>query len=340
MSTPERHDLVVIGAGPAGLNAALTAQSERIKTMVVDGGVRVGGQAATSSKIENYAGFPDGISGHDLTALMVKQALKFNTTFMGPSRVTDVLPVEEGMLVCTDEGEKYLGQVALLTTGVEYKSLKARNMSAYTGLGVNYGPAPIAADYSDKKVIVIGGANSAGQAAVNFSAFQACEVDLIIRAASIEEKMSGYLIDQIAERENINVQTSTEVIGVDGNGTLNKATLYNNGTKEARDVDVDEIFVFIGSIPKTLWLPDAVLRDEKGFVMSGVDLPAEQREEFMKQTGGRPPFGHETSMPGLFVAGDVRSGIPKRVNIATGDGANAVVEIHSYRQLLLESSQK
>jgi thioredoxin reductase (NADPH) len=332
MPNPEKHDLIVIGAGPAGLTAALKGESEGIDTLVLDSGFQVGGQAAESSCIENYAGFPK-ISGPDLMARIVDHALKYNAEFKGPTRVTGITETDEGINVLTDEGNEYLADMALLCTGVEFKSLNARNMAAYVGSrGVHYGPAPSFADYSGKKVFVIGGANSAGQAAVKFAEFDACEVSLLVRGDDIEKNMSTYLINQISERDNIEILTQTEVLGVDGNGHLSTAEIKTVG-EEPREVPVDEIFVFIGSIPKTLWLPSGVLRDKKGFIVAGSDLPENIRQEFIVKSEGRPPYGHETSMPGLFVACDVRCGTPKGVSVASGDGAGAVAELHNYRHL-------
>lgn len=326
---PEMYDLLVIGAGPAGLSAAITAESEGINTLVIDSSERLGGQASQSSCIENYPGFPGGVSGADLMNNMVDQALAFSTEFRGPTRVTDLDPTETGIMAKTDGGEEYFGRAALLSTGVEFIHLSARNIAAYNGRGVHYGPPPTNADYSGKNIVVIGGANSAGQAAVALSSFEACNVHLLIRGDSIEDKMSNYLIEKVAEHKNIEVHTKTELVGVDGNGRLSTATIKDEVNE--RDMDVDEIFVFVGSKPKTLWLPAGVHKDEKNFVMSAEHFDNSQRDAFAEATNGRLPYSHETSMPNLFVAGDVRCGTPKRVALAVGDGASVIPQIHNLR---------
>jgi len=177
----------------------------------------------------------------------------------------------------------------------------------------------------------VGGANSAGQAAVYLSDFEACTVHMLIRGSNIEDKMSGYLVDKVVTRDNIQVHTNTELVGVDGDGRLEKVTIKNDeGVTEMR---ADEVFVLIGSVPKTHWLPDEVARDKDGFVMAGSDLSTDVRAKFAEQTNGRQPLAHETSMPGLFVAGDVRCGTYKRVALAAGDGAGVIPELHRLRDM-------
>lgn len=331
MVTPERHDLIVIGAGPAGLSAALTAESERIGTLVLDMSSRLGGQAGTSSFIENYPGFPIGISGDELMSRILDQALRFDTQFMAPVRVTDVEPVDEGILVHSDDRDQYVGTFALLSTGVDFRLLRARNLSAYLGRGATYGSPVRTADYSNNEVIVVGGANSAGQAAVHLAEFSACKVNMLVRAGSLEDKMSGYLVDKVKSHRNIHIHTNTELVGVDGNGHLERVTVQSGD--HHRFLKADQVFVMIGSSPKTNWLPDGVAKDAQGFVMAGIDLPPEVRAEFVDKTNGREPFSHETSIPGLFVAGDVRCGTNKRVALAVGDGAAVVPELHRFREL-------
>ena len=333
MSSPEVHDLVIVGAGPAGLSAAITAESERIDSLLLDSSSRLGGQAGTSSFIENYAGFPEGISGDELMARMVDQALKFDTEFIAPARVEDINWSDEGILVRTDDAETFLGRAALLSTGVEYRRLKARNLAAYLGRGATYGTPHRRDVYRDSKIFIIGGANSAGQAAVYLSDFEACEVHLLIRGPNIEDKMSGYLVDKVLSKDGIHVHTNTELVGVDGNGRLEKVTVKHDDNTE--NMEADEVFVLIGSVPKTNWLPDTVTRDEQGFVMAGGDIPPEVRAVFAEKSGGRQPFSHETSMPGLFVAGDVRCGTNKRVALAAGDGAAVIPELHRYKDLAI-----
>lgn len=334
MTSPEKHDLIVVGAGPAGLSAAITAESERIDTLVLDCSERLGGQAGTSSLIQNYPGFPQGISGADLAARMVDQALTFTTEFIAPVTVQEIEAVEGGVSVTTGERSTYLGQAVLLSTGVDYRYLRARNLAAYLGRGAKYGSPDTSLQYPDKDIFVVGGANSAGQAAVHLSEFDGSRVHILVRGKSIEDKMSGYLVDKIMDRSNIEVHTETELVGVDGNGHLEKVTLQTNeGNSE---MPADEVFVLIGSVPKTAWLPPSVALDDQGFVMAGSDIPKDIQDQFEDTSGGRQPLPHETSIPGLFVAGDVRCGTHKRVALACGDGAGVVPELHRLRQLQYE----
>lgn len=326
-----RHDLIVIGAGPAGLSAAISAESERVNTLVLDAGEKPGGQAGTSSYIENYAGFPDGVSGEELMGRFIDQALRFTTEFEGPTRANRIIPQgAEGFEVQTEEGASYLGGAVLIACGVEYRILRARNLSAYLGRGANYGSPDLDVSYENKRVIVVGGANSAGQAACYLASFEGCEVKMFIRGDSIEKGMSGYLIDKIAALENVEVQVQTELQGVDGSGRVETA-FYTCAEEEGEQTcSVDEVFVMIGSEPRTLWLPE-LQKDDRGFIVAGSDLGEEARGEFIETTGGRAPLAHETSMPGVFTAGDIRCGTHKRVALAAGDGAAVVPDIHRFR---------
>lgn len=329
MPNPEVHDLIVIGAGPAGLSAALTAASERLDTLLVDGNDRYGGQAGTSTLIENYAGFPDGITGKDLTERMVTQALKFNVEFQAPLQIEDLAITDEGILV-QDDAESFLGKAVLVSCGVQYRRHNARNLSAYLDRGVRYGSPNIAAEYHGRKVFVVGGANSAGQAAMHLSTFDECEVHLLVRGDNIDDKMSAYLSDRIRDCEKVEVHTNTELIAVNGDAELKEVTVKTSGNEQT--MDADRIFLLIGAQPRTKWLPQEVARDEHGFILSGGELPTPDRNQF-EQHCGRQPFAHETSVSGLFVAGDVRSGTEKRVAFAVGDGAGTVAQVHRYLRL-------
>ena len=322
----ECHDLVVVGAGPAGLSAAINAESERIDTLVLESNNRLGGQAVTSTRIENYPGFPEGVTGEELMGRMIDQALKFTTEFMAPLRAERLERTGDGILVHSDEGETFLGRSVLISCGVEYRRLRARNFAAYLGRGAMYGSPNISVPYENKRIVVVGGANSAGQAALHLS--RACEVHLLVRGKGVEDKMSAYLADRIVDNNNVHVHTETEVTAVDGDGRLKKVTVKHGDTLQ--DMDADELFVLIGAEPKTHWLPEGITRDKAGFVVAGSDLPAEAREQFADQSSGRQPFAHETSMPGLFVAGDGRSSTIKRVASAVGDGAGVIPELHRY----------
>lgn len=326
MSTPETHDLIVVGAGPAGLAAAIGAESERLNTLVLEGKSRLGGQAGTSSLIENYPGFPGGISGPDLMGRMIDQALGFSTEFLGPGRVTGIERTDQGIEV-SGEVDSFIGNTVLLSCGVEYRRLRAKNLPAYLGRGVTYGSPHMANKYEGKKLFVVGGANSAGQAAVHLSQFTDCDIRMLVRGKSIEDKMSGYLIDKISDIANIEVLTETEVVAVGGNGCLGEITVKKEDTEEK--LPADEMFVMIGAEPRTKWLPDDIERDSLGFIVTGTDIAQETRMHFKDQCA-RPPLSHETSMHGVFAAGDVRHGTVKRVGYAVGDGSGVVSELHQY----------
>ncbi len=333
-SSEKEYDLIIIGGGPAGLSAAITGETERLDTLVIDDRPEIGGQAGTTSLIENYAGFPRGISGPQLMANIVDQALRFHTDFMGPSRACGIERTDQGIIVVTaDDGEKFYGRHVLLSTGVETRQLKARNMAAYRGRGVTYGPPHPNADCRDKTIYIIGGGNSAGQAAFKLAEFETCNVHMVIRGEGIEKDMSGYMVDKIDSKPNINILNHTELEGVDGDddGHLDRVTLLNNSNQTTSQERADGVFVFIGAVPMTEWLSKTLLRDEPGFVLAGSDLPEDARKKFIEETKGRKPYGHETSMPGVFVAGDVRSGTKKRIALAVGDGAGVVPELHNLR---------
>lgn len=328
MSDIERFDLIAIGGGPAGLAAAINAESERLTTLVIDSGHQLGGQAGTSTLIENYPGFPGGVSGEELTDRIVEQALRFNTTFIGPTRATELRPREDGVEVCLDDAERQFGQFVLIAAGVEYRRLNAPNLAAYLGRGVIYGSPARSQDYSRSHVFVVGGANSAGQAAAHLASFEGCDVHLLVRGDNVEKGMSGYLVDKLATHTNLTVHTQTELACVDGNGKLGEVTLRTG--EETTRLPADFVFVLIGSIPKTDWLSGVVERDAQGFIITGSGMNTKMRTAFEKRAG-RPPLPNETSQPGVFAAGDVRADTVKRVAYAIGDGSAVVPQIHRAR---------
>jgi thioredoxin reductase (NADPH) len=327
MSNPEINDLVIVGSGPAGLSAAVSAASEGLRTLVIDGNYQLGGQAATTSKIENYAGFPNGITGKDLMFAMVDQAIKFGAEIQAPLQAEGIEVTDQAMEVRDDGVETILGHAVLISCGVQYRRHPGRNMSGYLRRGVSYGAPDTSSKYSGKKLFVVGGANSAGQAAMHLSQFGDCKITLLVRGDTIEGKMSAYLAERIKAAKNIEVHTQTEVVEAHGSGGLEAITVKRPG--ETERLEADRVFLLIGAVPKTKWLPEKITRDKHGFIQAGSDIPRETREQFVDENG-RPPYAHETCMPGLFVAGDVRSNSVNRVAGAAGDGAGVVSELHQY----------
>jgi thioredoxin reductase (NADPH) len=328
----ELYDLVVIGAGPAGLGAAVYGASEGLRTILVER-VAAGGQAGQSSRIENYLGFPDGVSGAQLTDRARRQAVKFGAELITARKVVGLTANGPVRTVQFSDGTSLDAHAVILATGVSYRQLTAPGLDDFTGRGVFYGSAMTEAPACvGEDVYIVGGANSAGQAAVFFSR-SARTVTLVVRSASLESSMSYYLVQQIAGIENIVVRTRTEVIGAEGDERLDRITLCEGGGPDRggreESVDTHHVFVFIGAAPRTEWLDGVVHRDEHGFVVAGPDLlvdggpppgwPAE-----------RPPYHLETSLPGVFVAGDARADSAKRVASAVGEGAMAVMLVHRY----------
>jgi thioredoxin reductase (NADPH) len=321
----EFYDLVVIGAGPAGLAAAVYGTSEGLHTLVIEPDAP-GGQAGSSSRIENYLGFPSGLSGADLARRAYVQASRFKAEFLTQT-VTGIRSEAQYRLVQTADGRQVSCRVCLIATGVNYRRLDAPGVDRLTGAGVYYGAALVEArSCSDEHVYIIGGANSAGQAAMHFSKY-ARQVTMLVRADSLEKSMSKYLIDQIAQTSNIKVEVRAQVIEAMGQSRLECLRLRNSHGEEVRPASA--LFIFIGAAPVTDWLPGEVMRDPNGFVLSGADLKVEDKwPRIWKED--REPFLLESSMPGVFVAGDVRHGSVKRVASAVGEGSIAVQFMHQY----------
>jgi thioredoxin reductase (NADPH) len=328
---PERdfYDLIVIGGGPAGLGAAVYGASEGLRTVLIEK-FATGGQAGQSSRIENYLGFPDGVSGGQLTDRARRQAVKFGAELLTTCEVTGLEVNGPARTIRLSDGSAIDAKAVILATGVSYRQLRAPGCAEMTGAGVFYGAALTEAEgCKDQDVYVVGGANSAGQAAVYLARF-ARSVTMLVRAPSLEQSMSYYLIQQIAGIENINVRVCTEVAEVRGDGHLESLTLRDvtKGTTEI--VDAGQLFIFIGAAPRTAWLDGVIARDSHGFVLAGPD--------FSPQESGwgldRPPYHLETSVPGVFAAGDVRAESAKRVASAVGEGAMAVMFVHRYLETL------
>ncbi|MFF3818179.1 FAD-dependent oxidoreductase [Streptomyces bluensis] len=322
------YDLVVIGGGPAGLGAAVYGASEGLRTVLVERSA-TGGQAGQSSRIENYLGFPDGVSGAQLTGRARRQAAKFGAEILTAREVTGLEVGGASRTVRFSDGSAIAAHSVILATGVSYRQLDAPGCRDLTGCGVFYGSALTeAAACQGHDVYIVGGANSAGQAAM-YLARQAKSVTLLVRAESLEASMSHYLIQQIDGMRTITVRTGTVVECAHGTDHLEQLTLRELASGRTELVDAQWLFVFIGAAPLTDWLEGTLLRDERGFVLAGPDL---------SDDGGpppgweldRPPYHLETNVPGVFVAGDARAESAKRVASAVGEGAMAVMLVHRY----------
>jgi thioredoxin reductase (NADPH) len=309
-------DLVVVGAGPAGLGAAVYAASEGLRTTVLDAG-GVGGQAGSSSLIRNYLGFPRGLGGGELAQRAYQQAWLFGTRSQVGQRAVGLAPGARGFVVRTgDEGTEVSARAVVLALGVEYRLLDAPGAVELEGAGVYYGaPMSEAQAFVGEDVYVVGGGNSAGQAALHLARY-ARRVTILVRSASLAASMSQYLIDTIGSTPNVAVRYATEVAGAHGQGRLERLELLDTQSRQIETVDAVALIVLIGAVPHTAWLPDEIVRDGWGYIVTGADAGA-----------GRPL---ETSLPGVFAAGDVRAGSVKRVAAAVGDGALAVTGVHAY----------
>ncbi len=330
----EFYDLVIIGAGPAGLAAAVYGASEGLKTLLIERDAP-GGQAGTSSRIENYLGFPSGISGRDLTQNAVTQARRFGVEIVAPQEVHSMRLEDRYKFVTVGEGagaKEIACYAILVATGVSWRKLDAPGVEDLTGAGVYYGAAMTEAlSCKDDDVFLVGGANSAGQAAIYLARYARC-VTILVRGDGLEKSMSQYLIDEIARTENIRVWTQAEVSEVNGeDGHLASITVKKADEAEPMVLPARALFIFIGATPRTECLKDVVARDGKGFILAGPDLPhpvnARRPTEWNLD---RDPFLLETSVPGIFVAGDVRANSVKRVASGVGEGSIAVQFIHQY----------
>jgi thioredoxin reductase (NADPH) len=309
----EVFDLMVVGAGPAGLAAAVYGASEGLQTLAVDS-VALGGQAGTSSRIENYLGFPAGVSGNELTARAALQAEKFDARITVPCEAVSLRSEDGHHVVTLGSGDEVVARALIIATGARYRRLAAERLDDFEGVGVYYAASPMEARLCQgEPVAIVGGGNSAGQAAMYLS--DSCNtVRLMVRRRGLEETMSRYLIDQIERRANIVLETCTEVRALEGDDRLEALSVQDTHTAERRTVEARALFVFIGADPHTDWLDGEIEHDDKGFLLTGVD--------------GRLPL--ETSRTGVFAVGDVRSGSIKRVASAVGEGSMAVRLVHDH----------
>ena len=321
----EFYDMVVVGAGPAGLAAAVYGASEGLRTLVIEP-MAPGGQAGSSSRIENYLGFPSGVTGADLGRRAHTQATRFGAEFV-TQRAIGLRIDGQYRFVQLADGREVSAHVVLLAPGVQYRKLQIPGADRLTGRGIYYGAALVeAVACKDEDVYVVGGANSAGQASLHFAKF-ACKVTMLVRGEGLSATMSKYLIDEIERTSNIVVEPYTQVLEAIGAERLEALKL--KGPQGEFQVPGTSLFVFIGAAPGTEWLPASILRDDKGFLLAGPDLrndgklPDDWREQ-------REPYLLESSVPGVFVAGDVRHGSVKRVASAVGEGSIAVQFVHQY----------
>jgi thioredoxin reductase (NADPH) len=317
------YDLVIVGAGPAGLAAAVYGSSEGLETLLVDAYVP-GGQAGTSSRIENYLGFPAGVTGAELARRAVAQAKRFGAEVIAPVSAVGLRRAGRARIVSLSDGREISAGTVVLATGLAYQRLAAAEK--FEGAGVYYGATISETSTCDgEHVWIVGGANSAGQAAVHF-ARHASHVTLLVRGDSLARGMSHYLVDELAGTRNVDVRLRTVITGMDGHERLQRITLTNVDTGETSTEPAEHVFTFIGAQPGTEWLSGVVERDDRGFVTTGTDLAL---------NGGwdlpRSPLPMETNVPGVFAAGDVRSGSVKRIASGVGEGAMAIAMVHRYR---------
>lgn len=327
----ELYDLVIVGAGPAGLAAAVYGASEGLRTLLFERQAP-GGQAGTSSRIENYLGFPSGVSGSELTRRALTQAQRLGAEFLAPLEVSE-LSIESGYKrVRLADGRDVVAPAMVVATGMTYREHEAAGICDFTGAGVYYGAATTEAQaVRGARVLVVGGGNSAGQSALHLARF-AKEVHLVVRRRGLRETMSHYLIDQIAAAPNVHLRPCTALTGVAGDGHLERVVLQSLESGACVEEPMDAVFIFIGTRPHSDWLPATVLRDSRGFVLTGRDAAADPDfgRTWKEQ---REPLLLETSIPGVFAAGDVRFGAMNRVAAAVGEGSMVVRLVHEYLAL-------
>jgi thioredoxin reductase (NADPH) len=323
----DSYDVVVVGAGPAGMAAGVYGSSEGLRVLIVER-CAAGGQAGTSSRIENYLGFPEGISGEDLTGRGFKQATQFGAEVALTRSVEKLTPSSEGYVCELDGGQSVSARAVVLATGVDWRRLEAKGEDRLLGRGIFYGAArQEAANVIGKKVFIVGGGNSAGQAAIFLSSY-AAEVKILVRGEGLKLSMSQYLIDQIAAKTNIEVLPHAQVISAEGENCLERIEVRLQAPHEAEKIlgyEADALFVMIGADASTSWLPGVLERDPRGYICTGRDLTTWKLD--------RHPFPLETSLPGVFSAGDVRHNSIKRVSSGVGEGSMAIAFIHQYLAL-------
>jgi thioredoxin reductase (NADPH) len=326
------YDLLIIGGGPSGLAAAVYGASEGLKTVLIEREAP-GGQAGTSSFIENYLGFPHGLKGSELARRAVDQARKFEVEILTPQEVAEVRVEDPYRIIRLTDSTELSCHALIVATGVSYRKLDAPGVDRLTGAGVYYGASLTEAfSYKDEDVYIVGGANSAGQAAMFFSDY-ARRVVVVYRGDSLRKSMSEYLVKQVEGRENIEVRLNSSVVEAEGEDHLERIAIKNSTSGQKEIVPTQSLFILIGAAPHTDWLDGVVERDERGFILSGPDLSKHgERPKGWKLD--RDPYLLETSVPGIFVAGDVRHGSIKRCASAVGEGSIAVQFVHQYLKVV------
>ncbi len=327
-ATQPFYDLIIVGGGPAGLGAAVYGASEGLRTIMIDKEA-TGGQAGTSSRIENYLGFPKGLSGAELAQRATVQARRLGAEILTAQEVIKVRVEDPYRYVILSDGTELGCRALVVATGVTVRKLGVPGAEALTGAGVYYGAALTeAANYRDQHIFVVGGANSAGQGAMFFSRY-ASKVTMLVRGSALEKGMSQYLVDQIYGTENIEVLTHTEVVEVKGKDRLEAITIANRETGETQTLPAAALFLFIGAVPHSDLVAGVVERNKAGFILTGPDLIQDGRHPRNWKLN-RDPYLLETSLPGIFAAGDIRQGAVRRVASAVGQGAIAVSLVHQY----------
>ncbi len=320
------YDIIIVGGGPAGLASAVYGASEGLRTVMVESEAP-GGQAGTSSRIENYLGFPSGVSGGDLARRATTQATRLGAEILTATSVTQVTTEDNVKVVTLDTGVELRSHAVIISSGMSLRKLSVPGYERYEGAGVFYGAVlSEAATYRDRPVFVIGGANSAGQAAMLFSKY-ASQVTMVVRGDSLVLKMSQYLIEQIDATPNIDVLTNNQVVEVLGDDRVEKIRLKNTKTEEEIDHEAAAIFIFVGAVPHSDFVADLVAQNDRGFIYTGPDIALAEDVTWPLE---RDPFALETNVPGVFAAGDIRHGAIRRVASAVGTGAVAVSLIHQY----------
>jgi thioredoxin reductase (NADPH) len=323
----EHYDVVIVGAGPAGLTAAVYAASEGLRTVVLER-VAPGGQAGTSARIENYPGFPHGVSGTELADGAHRQALRFGAEILVGVEIMRAEPGPDGSFeLLLSSGGHLRARSGVIATGVVYRRLDAPGVEELIGCGVSYGSAPAqAAGHRDQEVVIVGGANSAGQAALHLAAY-ARSVTMVVRADSLEAGMSRYLLERITAHPNVTVLTGARVVEAGDSPRLTRVTIAHRG-EQRRELRADAMYVLIGGQPLTAGVEGWLRRDDAGYLMTGADLQRDSETTWWPLP--RDPLPLESSQPGVFVAGDVRHGSNKRVASAVGEGAMAIALVHEY----------